>query len=527
MTLGHRIVQTCPWLWALLPAVPALASCPVEIFHSQAPAAEEQRIDARLSRAQEADPPAGPVLERPKQLTFNYWSPHVPGEGDPQEAGDPMRPILMPDGLWRVDATGRSGFRFPTLETFLRGGNHDSRRFPIVRRWADGTRTDDPAHPWIDGWDGAIAKWPVRDSRGRVTAYQLVAYLGMMEQPYRLIGAQGDELHERFPSMDLHNFSRSRWAFHVAVVNGVETWTAIGPVMGNKPLAPSRDPRVPMHERGQWVSPGHHHGYGGRPLMDNDGVVMEHDGTPWMILEMVTEQKTVDHGGGATGYLPWITEIVAVRMKSPFEAYAPGERLPDGRTAEGYVKLCSVRDKDGSFNPASDRHGLGYLIEGFNLMGRPVRIGRKSYWVGFASPNNYTGAYGVTMWIREESLGPIGEYTPLVDDAGVWRDITAEFRRQYGMPGWFGRGDGFFTPEQLKRMAAGTGAGGEVPFQMIAHGVNRQSLPPGFALSGWPAHGTYAFYLRAQWLLFGRFFENAKGLPDVRWSLPEPDSRGK
>lgn len=493
-------------LWALRSLLfPALALAGVcDILDGKG---EEEQVNRRLERAQEPDI-GDSIVERPKQITFNHWNPKIPGEPDFTEAADPTRPISSLDGkTYRVDASGKDGFRYTSLDQLFRGGNQDTKRFPTIKRWKDGTATSGPYHTGNHGWDGLVAKWPIHNAQGKIIGHQEVAYLGMME---KINGAT--------PTMPLHNYTRSRHAMTISYENGVEVWTSQGSVFGHQPLAPSTDERVPMGERGQWVSKNHHHGYGGRPLMDNDGYVFQWDGSYWMIFEQVMEQKVVSHGDGAVGYLPWITEVVARRMKNPYEAYRKGERLPDGRPADETVVICSVKDGNGTFNPASDRHGMGYLIEGFNLMGSPVVIDGKKFWIGFASPNNYTESYGVTLWYRAEKDGPIGPYQPLKDETGAWKDITAEFRKRYGLLGWFGRGDGFFTPQDLKIMMAGMR---EVPFKMIAHGVNPLSIPKGFPISGWPTAEQYNFYIRSQWLLFGRFYlEN--GAPAVRWIDPSP-----
>lgn len=474
-------------------------------------------IDARLERAQQAD--SGVLVEeRPKQLTFNHWVPHIPTETEPYEAADPTRPMPTLDGRIRVDASGRDGFLFPAMETFLHGGNHDRYRFRTTKKWADGTPTSGPYHTGNHGWDGLVAQWPVKNARGRITGYQEVAYLGMMEQPYRLVGARDAGITAREPVMPRDNYTRTRHALDIErLADGSEIWTSRGSVTGATPGT-----------EGKWISPGHHHGYGGRPLMDNDGRVIEWDGSPWMIYEEVSEQKARKNAEGTVRYLPWVTEVLARRMKSPYAVYRKGERLPDGRPADEVRKLCSVRDRDGRFNPASDRHGDGYLIEGFNLVGRPVPINGKRYWIGFASPNNYTESYGVTLWYRPAALGPIGSYQPVVDDQGVWKDVTAGFRERYGLTGWFGRADGFFTAQDLAGIAAiearakgalGKAFGGnlneEVPIKLVAHGVNPKSLPEGFKIIGWPTAREYNYYLRAQWLLFARLYEK-NGQPDLR-----------
>jgi hypothetical protein len=430
-----------------------------------------------------ADPFSGPVLRRVKQITGNDRGVQTTPNDYASffEAADPTRPMpfISSQGKrgWRWDASGRDSFFANSLEEILRGGSLDSKRVRNFRRYRDGTWLDGNEGDGAYGWDGLLVKYRFGNRELNV------GYLGVMEQPYRLLGAAARGITSRKPTVHEYNYTRTRHAFDIQYDHaGNEIWTDHGSV---SEATPGTD--------GAWISAGHAHGYGGRPLMDENGFAVQYDGSYWMIFERVTEQRAETGADGRVNYLPWVTQEVARRMADPYRFYRKGERLSDGRPADEEILIAGISPAPTQLSPhptpfpSSDRRGLGYLVEGFNLMASPQKIGNQYFWIGFTSANNYVNKdYGVQLWFREYGAGPIGRYTPATDASGDLANWVHDFseRRHYT---WVGRADGFSS--------GGNG------LWLIAHGVDESTLPMSFPRSGWPSPEQAPYYARSQLLL--------------------------
>lgn len=489
-------------------------------------------------RAEDAPGPLRAPERRPKQVNGNYRP--IGCQRDLTESADPTRPIPIfgPEGrvVYRWDASGEDGFEANSLDCILRGGDMNRRRIKMAIYYPDGkTTTGGCYHRGSHVWDKLVVKWKIDDFRdyrfaqddprayeslhkeilfapavesgerraydiyGNAVDYVMTGFAGMMEQPYSLIDAAAFGITSKRPMVEEYNYTRSRHGFTIAMENGRETWRSRGSLSHNRPRA-AMDPR----REGEWLNENHQHGYGGRPLMNEEGYVIFHDGTPWMIYERVTEMNEWRCERDFRHTLPWKTEVVARRMKTPYEFFRKGERTWHGKDGAQEILLVSVNNKQGVPYPATDRHGMGYLFEGFNVASEPVRIGDRSYWVGTGSPGNYVEEYGVVLGYRPAEEGPIGRYTLATGDDGDLENSAREFAANYGLT-WTGRADLFFDNEMQ-------------PW-VIMHAVCKDTLPNGFPLAGWPKPEEFEYYFRNQYIVPVELVEK-NGRPSLRFLDP-------
>ena len=495
-----------------------------------------------VMKTEDQTPPGTDPERRPKQINGNFRPIGVHKEVG--ESADPTRPIPMvgPGGkhVWRWDASGEVGFEAESLHAILRGGDKNRRRIPIDTYYPDGrTTTAGCYHRGSHVWDRLVAKWRLSDFRdyrypaheeatyallkgeklfdprqmektpsaewrakdiyGNTVDYILTGFAGMMEQPYTLIGAKELGIRKRRPMVDEYNYTRSRHGFSISMENGRETWRSRGSLSHNRPKAT-------LHPRreGEWLNENHQHGYGGRPLMDDEGYVLMHDGTPWMVFERITEMNEFRCEKGLRHTLPWKTEVVARRMKTPFEFFRKGEITWHGKDGSEEVLIATVDNDNGVPFPATDRHGLGYLFEGFNLFEKPIEIGGERYWIGTGSPGNYVEDYGVVLGFRREADGPIGRYTLATCEEGDLDNCARGFAENYGLT-WTGRADIFFD-EKAQPWA-------------ILHAVDYDNLPPGFPKTGWPPAHQFDYYFRNQFVVPIEFVIK-NGMPTIQFVDP-------
>jgi hypothetical protein len=489
-------------------------------------------------KAEDAPSPIRPPERRPKQVNGNYRP--VGCQRDLTESADPTRPIpiMGPEGrvVYRWDASGEDGFEANSLDCILRGGDMNRRRIKMAIYYPDGrTTTGGCYHRGSHVWDKLVVKWRIEDFRdyrfaeddarayeslhqeisfappaadgsrraydiyGNAVDYVMTGFAGMMEQPYSLDGAAALGITTRRPMIEDYNYTRSRHGFTITLEEGREIWRSRGSLSHNRPKATLNPGR-----EGEWVNENHQHGYGGRPLMNEDGYVVFHDGTPWMIYERVTEMNEWRCEQGLRHTLPWKTEVVARRMKTPYEFFRKGERTWHGKDGSQEILIASVNNPQGVPFPATDRHGMGYLFEGFNVASEPVQIGHHSYWIGTGSPGNYVEDYGVILGYRREEEGPIGRYTLATGPDGDLENSARDFAANYGLT-WTGRADIFFDTAMQ-------------PW-VIMHAVCKDTLPAGFPLTGWPKASEFEYYFRNQYIVPVEFVE-VNGRPSLRFLDP-------
>ncbi len=164
---------------------------------------------------------------------------------------------------------------------------------------------------------------------------------------------------------------------------------------------------------GKWATDEHEHGYGGRLLLDEDGVLVPWDGTYWFNHKRVYDL-------GSHGNQPWKTANFARRVKNPYKLYWRGDRLPNGNVAANNVRSKHITPEATPGNPdpapyrTSDQNGMGYLVEGHNIMGNSIRITRRGphrwsadqFHAGIFAPkpHHMVGARG-SLLPQEQALG--------------------------------------------------------------------------------------------------------------------------
>jgi hypothetical protein len=480
-----------------------------------------QRRQVEKALLKLADRP-GELVRREKQYNGNAKGRHSPDGVQTRhrisESPDPARPLqLRVNGKSYacVYSSGRYKMCFADVETFLRGGLQNRWRETITDLFEDGRGMRGPYHTGSLKWDAYLVPWP--DGKGGTT---YVGYGGAMVQPYKMVGAPSNA--RKLPEVALHNPSRDRHAFSVEfAADGKEIWHDRGSVHGNRP---HYDGMIKPNELGidaDWIGPEAFHGYGGRPLQNQDGTPMIWDGTPWFTYERVTEVKTVIHPvSGKPERLPGKTEIRAQRMKNPYLLYRPGDSLPDGRTVGEEVVIFNVDSPANSGDakraepyPATSRGGAnGHLVEGFNPSWGTIAIKGEKFYVATVSTGNYvdgggTGAYyGANLLYRRAADGPIGTWLPVLDDHGDLTNFTKEFEDRYNLS-WVGRLDIF--PHTTRRQSPDGTVNSVEEYWALGHGIDLDTLPKEFPRSGFPpAHQ------------FEMAFRNGYILP-VEWDLKD------
>jgi hypothetical protein len=342
----------------------------------------------------------------------------------------------------QVDGTGFSYLKYPNKAEMLRGAEGQLVASNVYL----------PNHKMMKG---AEAIW---DTYRLPYAVLLQAFpKATLERSYRSMGIpQGSDLYyggialqESAPNLphsgELGRWTTDNWRRRVHVIAPVKGHMQILATPVFNPIQPGKTEKAYPGFGHLPFLPGDYIGHAYGP---NFKLVPTASGMQlWVISEEVTRRVN------ETGIPAEVTEIVARRMISPFQA-----------TSEGKVTLVTVNDKNGQPHPDSDRgEKMAHtkLIEGFRptsvtpeglrITKRAERVGgslrlvdipvaeQKEYFFLTGSPGNFAGDdYDAILAYREG--GAIGTYQIINDRDGVrWKRYLAGIKKAYNLS-WAGRG---------------------------------------------------------------------------------------
>lgn len=495
------------------------------------------RLKAK-SRWHQAD--IGTLLERRVKLRTNLQRKAGQRKGL-DESADPAAPFTigkndphvpgMPLGVYWSNS-GQYFFHSPTISAGLHGGPRATRRYEFVYmyRTPDGRIVHqqggyaDAGSSW--GWDGRFEYQP--DGNG---GYELVVTQGSMELPSKMRGAPADAAD--LPEVSKHNASRSRHVFKVVKFeNGKLYLLDEGSILGNRPdingdWISYETKRLPDGRVIHLESSAHGYGENFIPLAtDHRKLWSDEFGYPIRIFDLVTREVHIEKWVDGKKIIvkePATTQSVAYRMdpKNASKRVARGILLPNGKAADegilimaedlpknpGVIMKSSVRMKQLSGNLVEvrtlnldgtvlvERGGTqaytSTLVEGFNPVPGVVKFpSGHSYYLGTFSASEYTAGakpekgkkqwrYGAYLGFRFADVGPLGRYTPVIEETVEGRDFVdflEEFTELYGLSWGAGR------PQVYRDERGG--------WWLDVHFVDTDRLPEGLPKAGYPEHSS-------------------------------------
>lgn len=384
------------------------------------------------------------------------------------DTADPslLMPIHYPDGTTklRINFSGLRYIEFDRAEDVFKGGIKKVRRSRGF--YADGTEMVGAYHNEAWPWDVVIYK----NDEG-----EQIALGGVMRQ-----FEQG-----RLPNVAHHNFSRSRWwgkVKHIQLADGSfeEHILWQGPV---------HDFNVTPHRAWEF------HGYGGTLVTQFNSVTGIHEplklknGNYLLAYERVVEERD---------NRPWVTTTM-MREMDPSLKFTVG---PEIETTQ--IKSSKTGAYYQALRRGTPEHFEGILREGDNVL-----FDRKNkQFIKVGSANDYVRTYGIYLDYAAPGAPAQSKYKNAVNDEGELIDFarTLKLREMYNAT-WVGRPQLIYDPK------------GQL--WLLFHFVDKNTIPPGGPVEGWPSAEDFPKYARTTGMLPVQLVKDKRGQPSLQLDIED------